>query len=360
MKDALILLKEKFCQGDRSTIYEMVELVFPQLWLHIISNTSHPKADHIGGLIERIYNNPDLLCNTEESVDVFLTKQLNKVSRETISRDGEFYEGKDYIAKADEQEDKSESQMDTYTGHLPIHAIFQSSLDEIAKICYEIIYVQKWKQRPGSRQLLLFLVNALSFGNYDLLKTLKGHPANYPEILSWFVGRLKEMFYKEKNVVENWDTFSNSEFFNIEQTLENRLKTQIQTLKRNRSDYGELRMDLAREKWSEMEIYFYLIYKYVGLESFVEIWLQMNIYAKMDKNLQVELEHKGLWKNEVQPTDEGMKHIKIFVSLTHLELWNCEITGRGAEELQNLKFLKHLCLSRNKIKDDGIHNIKDI
>lgn len=58
--------------------------------------------------------------------------------------------------------------------------------------------------------------------------------------------------------------------------------------------------------------------------------------------------------------DEGMKHIKIFVSLTHLELWNCEITGRGAEELQNLKFLKHLCLSRNKIKDDGIHNIKDI
>ena len=305
MKAKLNNLKKKFCDGKREVIWEMIELTFEDFWLKTLSGDS--ETNHIlAKFADRIITQHEKLCASELPIKIFLEEQFKKISKNkeagkedvTLNPAIMNEEGiiKTYSPSLPEKDDSSDSSPFSF---------YQKSLSALDQIIYEIYYKKCWKKRKGVRKLLLFLVNISSFGNCILTNELKkmDSPLFTPEISEWYACKLEERFLEKNNNAQSWNEFTKSIELMLHPQLENDIKTKIQTVQIKSINFKKQLLAFGGVACTELEIYYYLLHKYLGKESVIEIWMHLNLIGQDSSLIQKELEQLALWEKTISKND---------------------------------------------------------
>jgi len=316
MEGTLISLRAKFCNGDLSTIWEMINLIFPELMVSSPPSHLQFKAKHLGELGLDIFSKPELLCISELETVEFFEKELQlRINREL--RPAKEKELKKEVASEDERiiaitEEKDQAKPKALLAAL----FFQKSLPAAEQVLYEMTYVQKWKGIPNIRRLQLFLVNTLSWGNYRMRDDLRKNPAiETVEISNWFMSNLKRYFLGKKNEVEAWDDFSNSLKNMVNKNVEDDFKNIGQNLRRRELRFQKDLNLFEFKDWNDVEVIFYMLYKYMKIENHLEIWHQMNIESQFHLPLENEMKKFKLWNKNALLKNEGISESTIIKRL---------------------------------------------
>lgn len=331
MEEELNQLKEKFRAGDYGQIWIILEKTFPELYTRSLPNHLYKHFDKLGDMGDSIYENPKPFCETSLSVEIFLRKELNKRLNKEEGRSNSV-ELKDDLTHS--QTSKSEIELDSIPSTLPQKIIpfqfsyFQKSLNSIEQIIYEILFLQGWKDKKGLQKLLLFLVNVFSFGNHSISNIfLKKHSKAYtPEISNWFIHKLEEGFFNQINNEQSWEIFTKHTQLMLNADIKKEFHNKFQTVDRNEKKFGKLLLFFGRNQLTSMEQHYYLLYKYLEIESLVEIWYLLNIYGRDYPDLKKELTIHKLWHKEINEKKRrmsqgsiihyflGKKEVKILVA----------------------------------------------
>ena len=294
MEGKLKKLKHRFCeQGDQKALWEIVHELFPQM-LVLTKPQNPPEAlEPLKSTIRQVIKRPTLLCKSEVGVERQLLELMQKESLHSKyqKRTQELY------SNTYHHEIEMESESIDSMPVLSIDSqIFLSSLDEMEQMIYEMRFQQQWVSKDGLRDMQVHLLGEFSLFNYRLRKKMQNLSLLQVDIPFDFRKIIMSTFFKNKVDAPTWEFFARSTKTNKKD------KDNIHGVSKNlnKKSIGSEKdqMMMAKEGWNLLERVFYLFHKYHKIDSFIELWHEMNCWALSYPILRQELRTMKLLNRE--------------------------------------------------------------
>ncbi len=338
-------LRTAFCGGNKDVLERIFDLCFDEIFANLKKGELSEQVGELYLLKEEISNNPSILCGQTMDVRTCLRKVLSKKQHTSLYKEKSY--GADYIFnKPKENADPEPVELPT---EIPAFVrYFLSSFSPIDRMFYEVKYVQELKNRNGLFLVVQFLLNKTSTGNDPMTAALKKYDLlSEPKIPDFLLHKSLLTLTSNRNVRKN----------KKQQLLEKgsgTLTDILQVLKhkndKQKKDFNKVchTRDIfvfrehnlfkqEEENCKELEYLektLYFMNRYLPIEDCIEVWLQLNLDAHSDQNLEEGLKKAGLLNEHILPKYAGLRR-KAIVKRIAIGVKKQKLIAETIREIQN-------------------------